>query len=167
MDFKKLKTALAAEAQALGICSEWYSFILKAPSKERLLTLYYKGFDFVEDNDFPSEKLRREFDDIRRDHNIYEAEAFNVVNPRRLVAYKDAKGSAEYNEFTVAQVWARPGSSINIKASDNAYVVVSVAEGANVSITADKQASVILFLHGGTEQHTAGDEAKIKIYKDK
>ena len=58
MSFEELKRALAAEAQAKGICSEWYSFILRATSKERLLTLFVKGLDFVFDNDFPSEELR-------------------------------------------------------------------------------------------------------------
>lgn len=163
MDFSSLKKALAAEAQAAGICSEWYNFILSAQSKERLIALYYKGFDFVEDNDFPSEPLRREFDDIRRNFGIYEGEQFNTKNPRRLVAYTGAKGSAEYSNFAAAQVWARPGSEVEVTASDHAFVSVSVAKGAIVRVKASGYARVIVFLHGGSVAHEASEHAIVKI----
>ena len=163
MDFKELKRALAAEAQAAGICSEWYNKILTATTKERLLTLYFGGFDFVEENDFPSEPLRREFDDIRRHYNIYEGEAFSVKNPRRLVAYTGAHGTAEYNNFAAAQLWARPGAEVRVKASGHAIVTVDVAKGAKVDITASDYASVIVFHHGGSMTHEATAHARIKI----
>lgn len=60
MSFEELKRALAAEAQAKGICSEWYSFILRATSKERLLTLFVKGLDFVFDNYNPQIQISAE-----------------------------------------------------------------------------------------------------------
>ena len=163
MELQELKKALAAEAKAAGICSEWYDFILNADSKDRLITLYYKGFDFVEKKNFPSERLRREFDDIRRNYGIYEAEVFCAKNPRRLVAYKGASGSAEYDNFAAAQLWARPGSEVSITARDNAFATVDVAEGARVDIKASDYARVIVFLHGGTLTHTATGTARIKI----
>lgn len=163
MELKKLKKALAAEAQAAGICSEWYNFILKATSKERLMALYFKGFDFVEENDFPSEPLRREFDDIRRHYNIYEAERFSVKNPRRLVAYTGAHGSAEFTNFAVAQVWARQGAAVTIDASGSSYVTLDVAQGATAHIKASDKSRVIVFLHGGTVTQEAQDNAVITI----
>lgn len=163
MDFKELKKALAAEAQAAGICAEWYNKILMATTKERLITLYFGGFDFVEDNDYPSEPLRREFDDIRRHYNIYEGEPFSAKNPRRLVAYTGAQGTAKYDNFAAAQLWARPGSEVRVKASDHAFVTVYVAAGAKVNITASDYARVIVFLHGGSITHEATAHARIKI----
>ena len=71
MSFEELKRALAAEAQAKGICSEWYSFILRATSKERLLTLFVKGLDFVFDNDFPSAELRAEFKGLHEHYGVF------------------------------------------------------------------------------------------------
>ena len=163
MDFKELKQALAAEAHAAGICSEWYNKILTATTKERLLTLYFGGFDFVEDNDFPSEPLRREFDDIRRHYNIYEREAFSTKNPRRLVAYTGAHGTAEYDNFATAQIWARQGAAVSVRASGNAFVTIDVAEGAEADITATDKARVIVFLHGGKLTKSAEGNAVIKI----
>lgn len=163
MEFNELKKELAAEAKAAGICSEWHEKILTATTKERLLTLYFGGFDFVEENDFPSEPLRREFDDIRRHFNIYEGEPFSTKNPRRLVAYTGAHGTAEYDTFAVAQLWARQGAEVDVTVRDNALVTIDVAKGAKVNIKASDYARVIVFLHGGTLTHEATAHARIKI----
>ena len=158
-----MKKALAAEAKAAGICEDWYKHILQAQSKERLLALFFGGLDFVVDNDYPSEPLRREFDDIRRHYHIYEGEKFDVKNPRNLVAYKGALGTAEFSSFAVAQVWARTGSAVRICAHDNAVLRVDVAKGAAVIVQADGLARVSVFLHGGALQHQATGLARIKI----
>ena len=163
MEFKELKKALAAEAKAAGICAEWHNYILNATNKERLVALYFGGFDFVEANDFPSEPLRREFDDIRRHFNVYEAEPFNVKNPRRLVAYTGATGKANYTDYAVGQVWARSGSEVSITASERSYVTLDVAEGAKAHIKATGKSRVIVFLHGGTITQETTDNAVITI----
>lgn len=163
MDFKQLKKALAAEAKKAGICAEWHDYILQATSKERLVALYFGGFDFVEENDFPSEPLRREFDDIRRHYHVYENETFSVRNPRRLVAYTGAQGNASFTDYTVAQLWARKGSEVNVKASGRAYVTLDVVEGAKAHIKASGKSRVTVFLHGGTVTQEKEDEAVITI----
>lgn len=166
MTFNELKKALAAEAQAAGICAEWYNYILQATSKERLLALYFGGFDFVAEHDYPSEPLRREFDDVRKHFHIYENEAFAVKNARKLVVYTGAKGKAEYTNFAVAQLWARKGAEMEVTASGNAYVTMDVAEGARVSIKASGKSKVVVFHHGGTiTTQEAADEAVITIKK--
>ena len=166
MDFKDLKKALASEAKAAGICQEWYEYILNAPDKGRLMALYFGGYDFVEANDFPSEPLRREFDDIRRHYAIYEDERFNAQNPRRLVAYTGAEGTAHFTGFAVAQVWARKGAQVTIDANDRSCVTMDVAQGATAHIKATGKSSVIVFNHGGTIAQEATGDALITI-KDK
>lgn len=163
MNFKELKKALASEAKAAGICHEWYEYILNAPNKERLMTLYFGGFDFVEANDFPSEPLRREFDDILQHYNVYEAVRFSAKNPRRLVAYTGAEGTAHFTGFAVAQVWVRQGAQVKVKACDHSYITLDVAKGASAHIQAAGKSSVIVFNHGGTiAQETTGN-AQITI----
>lgn len=163
MNFKALKKALASEAKAAGICEEWHGYILNAPNKERLIALYFGGFDFVEENDFPSEPLRREFDDIRRHYNIYEAERFNANNPRRLVAYTGAEGTAHFTGFAISQVWARSGAKATIEASEHSFITLNVAQGATVHIKATGKSSVIVFNHGGMITQVATDNAIITI----
>ena len=107
MSFEELKRALAAEAQAKGICSEWYSFILRATSKERLLTLFVKGLDFVFDNDFPSAELRAEFKGLHEHYGVFIDEPFSVADMRRIVAFGTSEGKARFSGFCAAQVWAR------------------------------------------------------------
>ena len=163
MDFKTLKKRLAEEAKAANICAEWYNHILNATSKERLLALYFGGFDFVTENDFPSEPLRREFDDVRKHFHIYENEAFAARNARKLVAYTGTRGKAEYNGFAVAQIWLRQGAEVEVTASGNAYVTLDVAEGADAKIKASGKSKVVVFHHGGTITQEATDEAIITI----
>ena len=163
MELTELKKALAAEAKTAGICTEWYNKILTATTKERLIAMYFGGFDFVESNNFPSEPLRREFDDIRKHFNIYEGETFSSKNPRRLVAYKGASGKADLTNFATANIYAFPGSEIEITASGYAFVFVKAQEDTKLRITAKEHARVIVFSHGGAITREACDKAEIKI----
>lgn len=166
MDFNELKKALAKEAKEAGICQEWYDYILNASSKERLMALYFGGFDFVEANNYPSEKLIREFADILHHYNVYIREQFNARNPRRLVAYTEATGTAYFTEFSVSQIWLRPGSEMKVKATGHSYITIDVVSGAKASILATEHSKVIVYNHGGTITKEAIDKAVITI-KDK
>lgn len=164
MKFNDLKTALAAEAKEKGICSEWYNFILTAPSKERLITLFVKGQDFCEENNYPSPELRAEFADIRGRFGIYCAEdRITAKSLRSVIAFDHATGNAEYSNFDAANVSARGNSEITITAKDNAFVVVSVSESAKVEVIASDKARVSVILHGGECKTQASEQATIKI----
>lgn len=166
MEFKELKKALAREAKEAGICQEWHDYILIAPSKERLMALYFGGFDFVEANNYPSETLIQEFADVLPHYNVYIREQYNAKNPRRLVAYTEAIGTAYFTDFAVSQIWLRPGSEINVKATEHSYVTIDVASGAIARIQATDDSKVIVYNHGGTITKEAIGKAVITI-KDK
>lgn len=163
MNLYELKQALAAEAKAKGICSEWYDFILNAPSKERLLTLFVKGQDFCEENNYPSPELRAEFADIRARFGVYCADdEIAAKSLRSVIAFDNAKGKAKYSNFDAATVSARGNSEITITAKDYAFVVVSVSDGAKVEIIASDNARVSVILHGGECRTQATEQATIK-----
>ena len=163
MELNQLKKALAAEAKAKGICSDWYDFILKATTKERLITLFVKGQDFCEDNNYPSPELRAEFADIRARFGVYCADdKIAAKSLRSVIAFDNATGKAEYSNFDVATVSARGNSAINITVKDNAFVVVVVSGDAKVEITASDNARVSVILHGGECRTQAKEQAKIK-----
>lgn len=162
MELHQLKKALAAEAKAKGICSEWYNFILKATTKERLITLFVKGQDFCESNNYPSPELRAEFADIRARFGVYCADdKIAAKSLRSVIAFDNATGKAEYSNFDVATVSARGNSEINITVKDNAFVVV-INGGAKVEITASDNARVSVILHGGECKTQATEQARIK-----
>lgn len=164
MKLKELKQALAAEAKAKGICLEWYDFILNAPSKDRLLTLFVKGQDFCEENNYPSPELRAEFADIRTRYGVFCADdRVAGKSLRSVIAFDNANGEVEYGNFDVANVSARDNSEITIKAKDYAFVVVSVSGAAKVQIKASDYARVSVILHGGECNTQATEQATIKI----
>lgn len=164
MNLYELKQALAAEAKAKGICSEWHDFILNAPSKERLLTLFVKGQDFCEENNYPSPELRAEFADIRARFGVYCADDHIAAKSlRSVIAFDTATGKAEYSNFDAAQVSARGNSEITIMAQDYAFVVVSISDTAKVEIIASDNARVSVILHGGECKTQATEQANIKI----
>lgn len=163
MELNQLKKALAAEAKAKGICSEWYDFILNATTKERLITLFVKGQDFCEENNYPSPELRTEFADIRTRFGVYCADdRIAAKSLRSVIAFDNATGIAEYSNFDVASISARGNSEITITAKNNAFVVVIVSEAAKVQITASDNARVSVILHGGECKTQAKEQAKIK-----
>lgn len=163
MSFEELKRALAAEAQAKGICSEWYSFILRATSKERLLTLFVKGLDFVFDNDFPSAELREEFKGLHEHYGVFIDEPFSVADMRRIVAFGTSEGEARFSGFCAAQVWARDDTKLVVEVEDNAFVCIDITSRAKVEITASGTAKVTVFQHGGECINRASGNANIKV----
>lgn len=164
MELNQLKKALAAEAKAKGICSDWYDFILNATTKERLITLFVKGQDFCEENNYPSPKLRAEFADIRARFGVFCADdRIAAKSLRSVIAFDNATGKAEYSNFDAASVSARGNSKITITAKDNAFVVVVISGGARVEIKASDNARVSVILHGGECKPQASEQANIKI----
>lgn len=107
MELKELKKKLAAEAKEKGICREWYEFILNAPSKERLLTLFVKGLDFCVENDYPSAQLRAEFAGLRQHFGIFMSDHISVKSGKYVIGFGTSEGKAAYSGFDVAQIWAR------------------------------------------------------------
>lgn len=163
MELYELKQRLAAEAKAAGICPEWYDFILKASSKERLITLFIKGQDFCSEHNYPSPELRAEFADIRPRFGVFCADdRIAAKSPRSVIAFDRAAGTVEYGNFDAGQVWARDNSEITITAKDNAFVVVSIDGSAKVRVIASDNAKVSVILHGGECQTQATEQARIK-----
>lgn len=163
MDLIHLKRALAAEAQAKGICSEWYNYILRANSKERLLTLFVKGLDFVFDNDFPSAELRAEFKGLYEHYGVFINEPINVAGVRRIVAFGTSEGYANFSGFEVAQIWARDDTKLTVEVKDNTFVCVDITDRAKVEIKASVSAKVTIIQHGGEYINQTSDSAKIKV----
>lgn len=164
MDFKELRTALAKEAEEKGICNEWHEYIKTAPNKERLLTLFVKGLDFVLINGFPSQPLRDEFADIRQHFGIYMGEdIINAKHVTRVMAFNNSSGTAEYTGFEVGEVWAREKARLKVKASGNSYVCVDVANQAFIAIDASDSAKVTVFVHGGEYCYEATGGATVTV----
>lgn len=167
MKLEKLKKELAAEAKAKGICREWYNYILNAPSKERLMTLFVKGVDFCIYNDFPAAHLRAEFAGIRQHYGVFVNDNINVKSLRSIIAFGTSEGQTDFANFDVAQIWARDDTRITVRVRNNAFVCIDIADRAKVEIIASDAARVSVFLHGGTYTSKPSGNAKIKVIDKK
>ncbi len=165
MTFKTLRKSLAAEAEKAGICKEWRRKILTAPSREYLLQLFIKGLDFAILNDFPSDDLAAEFDDIAPAYGVYINRrcAWRADGKKRVIARDAIIAPATFEGFSVGEVYALHGSGVEVHAGGCAVVSVTVQEGARVIIRAADKARVKIFNRGGRIDARKKGEASIKI----
>lgn len=163
MEFERLKKELAAEAKRDGICRQWYEKILEAPSKEYLLGLFVKGSDFALLNDYPSERLRREFDDVAPHFGVYLCGQRTAKNRRNVMALGTSEVTAHYDGTSVGDTIAADQARLTIDVSEFAYIALEVYCLAQVKIKASNSARVLIIKHGGSVETEATDGAKIKI----
>lgn len=151
MDFKKLRKRLAAEAKAAGICAEWLEKIKAAPSREYLLQLFIKGLDFAILNDFPSDELAAEFNDIAPHFGIFinRPGDWETEGKKRVIARDTSMEFITFRGYEVGEVYALRGSRLTIRALGNALVAVTVEPGAYVETWMGRDARVTIYDHGG------------------
>ena len=151
MELKQLRKELAAEAQAAGICQEWFKKIQNAPSREYLLQLFIKGLDFATLHDFPSNRLAAEFDDIAPHFGVFvnRQGTWPATGMKRVIARDAIVMPATFDGFSVGEVYALHGSGVEVNASGYAIVAITVEDGAQVVAKATDNAQVKIFHHGG------------------
>ena len=165
MTFKTLRKRLAAEAEKAGICDEWRRKILKAPSREYLLQLFIKGLDFAILNDFPSDELAAEFNDIAPAYGIFlnREGSWRTDNRKHIIAREAVITPANYDGFSVGEVYALHGGAVEIIARGYAVVCATVETGAQVIAKAYDNAQVRIFRHGGEITTRQNGKATIKV----
>lgn len=163
MEFKRLKKELAAEARQDGICRQWHEKILHAPSKEYLLGLFVKGSDFAMLNSYPSERLRREFDDLAPHCGVYLHGRHTANNRRNVMALGASEVTATYDGCGVGDAIAADQARLAVGATGHAYVSVEVRGLAEVEARASGNAKVLIMKHGGAVHTEASGHAEIKV----
>ncbi|MDR1585379.1 MAG: hypothetical protein LBS07_04290 [Prevotellaceae bacterium] len=164
----KLNKELAKEARAKGICEEWYSRLRHTEDKHALIQMFLKGIDFCISEDFPSPRLLHLFDGIRQQYGIFRDEPVHVENSKYVVVFGRCEGSANYNGFSVGQVFVKHESKLSIKATGNAFVMVDVFDNAEIEVTAEDNAKICVNEYGGavfSMLNSAHPNSIIKIVK--
>lgn len=163
MEFEQLKRELAAEARRDGICRQWHEKIMKAPSKEYLLGLFVKGSDFALLNGYPSERLRREFDDVAPHYGVFLCGQHTARNRRTVMALGTSEVTAHYDGAGAGDAIAADQARLVIEADGFAYVALEVYCLAEVRVKADGHARVLIIKHGGSVETEAAPGATIRI----
>ena len=73
MTERELNIALREMARSQGLCDQWYSEWSDDDTLDMCLDRYVRGFDFVQENDYPPlDFIRKHFDKkLLHKHNIY------------------------------------------------------------------------------------------------
>lgn len=162
-----LNKELAYEAKKNGICNDWFNLLLKAESKDRLMTMYLKGIDFCLSNEYPPLSFFREHGKgIMEKYGVFLDEPIAVGNSHYVVALGTCEGEAQYTGFAVGQVFVKHDSKLTIAASENSFVMVDMFDNTEVLVKASGNAKVCVNRYGGTvqtETESGPGHAVIKI----
>jgi hypothetical protein len=159
----KLNKELAAEAQAKGICEEWYHRLQHTEDKHALIKMFLDGIDFCISEDFPSPRLFQLFDDIRQQHGIFKDEPIQAENSKYVVALGRCEGTAEYTGYATGQVFVKGETWMTLTASGNAFVMVDIFDNAQIEVEAKDNANVCINQYGGIVMPVEFGNAKIKV----
>lgn len=128
-------------AKKKGICKEWAEKIKNA-SEKQLAQMFFDGSDWAFENDFPTRELLEAHPNAM-DYGLHlDAEKGKYKGVERLAFFGNSHANLIYDDFEVAEVYARHNSEIEIKASDNTIVFVSVEDNASVHVECTDKAFV-------------------------
>ena len=118
MTDKELNISLREMARMQGLCDQWYSEWGDNDSLDDCLDRYIRGFDFVQERDWPSlEFIRKHFDkELLHKHNIYldEKVAIDHAYSGFYVFLGDCTGYISADGFCAATIYLRHNSNIRV-----------------------------------------------------
>lgn len=155
---------IAKKAHKLGACQQGYRELLSATSKHDLCHSYIKNLDFCLEHNFPSnDYIRKHFKGIMEEQGIYLDDVIELHNLRMCITLGKTNGRIILSEYSVAEIYAKHQSALNIVAKDNAFVMVDVYDDAVVNVYASDRAQVCVNRHGGKITYNATGDAVVKI----
>ena len=162
---QEINKYILTKAVAASICHDWTLKILNAKSRNDLLRLYVKGVDFCIGNDFPSNS-----DLVNFGGDLLPAYGIHVNNPSLteskdfLVLLGATTGTLDFSKYDVSQIYIKHQSSLKLKVSGNAFIMIDAFDNARLDVTAADRCKVIINLYGDAKILTASiDNPLIKI----
>lgn len=164
---KRLRIELARQAKAKGICPEWHETLKKTQNIKELASMFLRGIDFCTENDYPSiDFIRANFKGKVEEYGIHLDESVRLTNPRKTVLLGKSEGIIELDGFTVAEVFLKHDSTLELKASGNSFVMVSLFEKTSLTVTASDHARVRIRKHGGSVTYSTSGDGSVKILSE-
>lgn len=155
---------IAKKAHKLGACQQGYRELLSATSKHELCHSYIKNLDFCLEHNFPSnEYIRKHFKGIMEEQGIYLDDVIELHNLRMCITLGKTNGRIILSAYSVAEIYAKHQSALNIVAKDNAFVMVDVYDDAVVNVCVSDRAQVCVNRHGGKVTYNATGDAVVKV----
>lgn len=162
---KRFNEKLAEEAKRAGICREWYGKILQAADIPQLLALYVSGIDFCLSNEYPNNRILKEYGgEYLPAFGIYvDEENAELQNPRRLIALGTTRAAATFREYAMGEVFAKHSAEVAVSAQNNSFVVIDMFDESRVTVKTFGNAKVCIHQYGGTLSTESAQSAVIKV----
>jgi hypothetical protein len=159
----KLNKELAKEAKEKGICEEWYKILRRTEDKHALIKMFLNGIDFCISKDFPSPRLFQSVDGIRQQYGIFINEFVQTENSKYVVALRRCTGSANYNGFSVGQIFVKHESKLSIKATDNVFIMIDIFDDSEIEVNASGNSKICINQYGGHIETVTDLNAVVKV----
>lgn len=144
MTDRELNITLREMARMQGLCDQWYSEWKDDDTLDDCLERYIRGFDFVQERDWPPlEFIRKHFDkELLHRYHIYIDEEVNIDNAQNgfYVFLGNCTGYISAAGFCAATIYLRHNSNIRVSAVGAARVFLHYFDNSD---------GVALNLHGG------------------
>lgn len=118
MTDRELNITLREMARMQGLCDQWYSEWGDNDTLDDCLERYIRGFDFVQERDWPPlEFIRKHFDkELLHKHNIYLDEEVRIDHAYSgfYVFLGDCTGYIAVDGFCAATIYLRHNSNIRV-----------------------------------------------------
>jgi len=118
MTDKELNITLREMARMQGLCDPWFNEWKDDDTLDDCLDRYIRGFDFVQERDWPSlEFIRKHFDkELLHKHNIYLDEDVKIDHAYSgfYVFLGDCTGYISADGFCAATIYLRHNSNIRV-----------------------------------------------------
>ena len=141
MTDRELNITLRELARSQGLCDEWFKAWGDDSTIDECLGRYIKGFDFVQEHDYPPlEFIRAHFGkDVLHRHNIYLDEEVSVTDAHNgyYVFLGRCKGRIAVDGLKVVTVYVRHDSVIDVVASHGSKVFVTYYDNSNGTCASD------------------------------
>lgn len=140
---------LHKEAVKKEICADWAKKLENA-SVKILAGMFFDGADWAFENDFPTISMLEEYKGVKDFGLHLDCDNEKFVSIENIAFFGDSKAQILYNNFEVAQVFARHNADIAIDASNYAILTIYVEDNAKVLIVKDETAKVTVKRYSGT-----------------
>lgn len=145
MDIKELAKGFITGVS--GMCEKGQGGLMNSSSIDDLVTEYWKGIDFCLAKDYPRMRVMKRFQNEFRKQHVYLDETVKIENIEKTVFLGLCYATFIANDYSVCRIYVKHASKLNIKASDNSYVMVDALNTSDVIVECTENAKVIVNLY--------------------
>lgn len=162
MELQELKQELKTAAVKNGLCASWQKMLDHTKDKDTLVQMYMKGIDFCFSNNYPSARyIEEHFKGICEKYGVYVNESTELHNIRKLAFIGKSSGKITYDNYEVAQVFAKDNSELAIYATGHAIITVDCFDSSIIEAEARNHAQIIINRYIGAEVSTKTDDTGV------